>query len=116
MTPGSNPTHFAAPLRRSPDRHRTPAGRDTFSHLPPSGSHQSALVDQPVTVGGGVIARPELAQACARALSAPVQLIDIGAGGYIVQPLRFYPVLYMRRGRHRLAFVSKTPVHGGLDA
>lgn len=90
MTPGSNPTHFAAPLRRSPDRHPTPAGRDTVSHLNPSGSHQSALVDQPVMVGGGVTARPELAQ---------VAVIGVSRNGSDFAPFT-------------MIFI---PVHGGLN-
>lgn len=89
MTPGSNPTHFATPPRRSPDRHPTPAGRDTVSHLNLSGSHRSALVDQPVMVGGGVIARPELAR---------IERIGFG-----------------RKGSVALVTMIFIPVHGGLD-
>lgn len=81
------PTHFAAPPPDGEVPTGIPAlphaGRDTLSHLTPSGSHQSVPVDQPVMVGGGVIARTELAQVAPIGVSrngsefAPITMIFI---------------------------------------
>ncbi|MGR4893370.1 hypothetical protein ACIPPQ_20285 [Sphingopyxis sp. LARHCG72] len=63
------------------------------------------------------VSRDTLAQACARALNAPVQLIDIGAGGYVVQPLHFHRLIANGRARVKISPFHSEPItlKGGQD-